>query len=118
MHRVDLTREEDVRQIRVQYFQYSKTTAERQIHALTPFHIFVTLLDVFSEFLALEHKIVRKEWQFEVIRIGKGAGTRCRPAQDGTAGRDGQRFRGSTTDALRPCGRASGDSAAVQAQVQ
>lgn len=69
-HRVDITRGEGVRQIRVQYFQYSKTTAERQIHALTLFHIFVMVLDVFSEFLALEHKIVRKEWQFEVIRIG------------------------------------------------
>jgi hypothetical protein len=70
VHRVDITREQGVRQIRVEYFQYAKTTAERQIHALTLFHIFVMVLDVFSEFLALEHKIVPKEWQFEVNRIG------------------------------------------------
>jgi len=69
-HRVDTTREDRVRQIRVQYFQYSKTTAERQIHALTLFHVFVMVLDVFSEFVALEHRIVPKEWQFEIIRIG------------------------------------------------
>jgi hypothetical protein len=28
------------------------------------------VLDVFSEFLALEHKIVRAEWQFELNRVG------------------------------------------------
>jgi hypothetical protein len=54
----------------VQYFQYSKPAAERQIHALTLFHILVMVLDVFSEFFALEHRIVPKEWQFEVIPIG------------------------------------------------
>lgn len=36
----------------MQYFQYSKTAAERQIHALTLFHLFVMVLDVVSEFFA------------------------------------------------------------------
>jgi hypothetical protein len=69
-HRIDITPEEGQPQIRVQYFQFSKSSAERQIHALRLFHIFVMVLDVFSEFLALEHKIVSKEWQFELNRIG------------------------------------------------
>lgn len=70
VHRVTVSREEGANQIRVQYFQSSKTPAERRIHALTLFHIFVMVLDVFSEFLALEHKIVRAEWQFELNRVG------------------------------------------------
>jgi hypothetical protein len=69
-HRVDISNVDGQPQIRVQYFQFSKTPAERQIHALTLFHIFVMVLDVFSEFLALEHRIVQKEWQFEIVRIG------------------------------------------------
>ena len=69
-HRIDITSVEGRPQIRVQYFQFSRTAAERQIHALTLFHVFVMVLDVFSEFLALEHKIVPADWQFEMIRIG------------------------------------------------
>lgn len=70
VHRVTLSQEDGVHQIRVQYFQYSKTPAERRVHALTLFHIFVMVLDVFSEFLALEHRIVKAEWQFEIHRLG------------------------------------------------
>jgi len=42
----------------VQYFQFAKNKAERQIHGLTLLHTFVMVLDVFANFLVEEAKSV------------------------------------------------------------
>lgn len=70
VHRVQITREDGVPQLRVQYSQFANNATERRIQALTLFHIFVMGLDVFTESLALEHWVVRAEWPFWLVRPG------------------------------------------------
>mgnify|MGYP000125471244 CR=1 FL=1 len=53
------------------YFQFARNDTERKIHALTLSHTFVMVMDVFSDFLVTEQKVVSPEWQSELHAIGK-----------------------------------------------
>ena len=44
---------------------------ERQIHALTMFHTYVMVLDVFSDFLVTEQRAVPLEWHLELRQVGQ-----------------------------------------------
>lgn len=55
----------------VEYFQFARNDTERKIHALTLSHTFVMVMDVFSDFLVTEQKVVSPEWQSELHAIGK-----------------------------------------------
>ena len=65
VHRVDVVSEPE-EMATVEYFQFSKNEAERKIHGLTLFHTFLMVLDVFSDFLVLEQKVVPQEWQTQL----------------------------------------------------
>jgi hypothetical protein len=72
VHRVKITDEQSGKMLSVEYFQFSQNETKRQIHALTLFHAFVMVLDVFSDFLVVEQKAVPKEWQDELRGLGQG----------------------------------------------
>jgi hypothetical protein len=71
MHRVKVSGEDESRLLSMQYFQFAQNETERKIHALTLFHTFVMVLDVFSNFLVGEHKGVPQECQDELHGLGK-----------------------------------------------
>jgi hypothetical protein len=71
VHRVKISREPGKKVLTVEYFQFSLSEAERKIHALTLFHTFVMILDVFSDFLVTEQKAVPKEWQDQLRGLGQ-----------------------------------------------
>lgn len=70
VHRVKISDEPEGRTLSVEYFQFSRDESERKIHALTLFHTFVVILDVFSDFLVIEQTAFPKEWQDELRRLG------------------------------------------------
>jgi hypothetical protein len=70
VHRVKFTGEPQGRMLTFEYFQFAQNETERKIHALTLFHTFVMILDVFSDFLVSEQKVVPKEWQDELRGLG------------------------------------------------
>jgi len=55
----------------VQYFQFAKNKAERQIHGLTLLHTFVMVLDVFANFLVEEAKSIPGQWRDELHGLGR-----------------------------------------------
>jgi hypothetical protein len=69
-HRVRFVNEQDGPMLAVEYFQFAENQQERQIHALTIFHTFVMILDVFSDFLVQEQKVVPPMWQDELHGLG------------------------------------------------
>jgi hypothetical protein len=71
VHRVKFTGEPDRRILTFEYFQFSPNDTERKIHAMTLFHTFIMVLDVFSDFLVAEQKVVPKEWQDELRGLGQ-----------------------------------------------
>ena len=71
VHRVKMSHDSGKRVLTVEHFQFSRSEAERKIHALTLFHTFVIILDVFSDFLVTEQKAVSKEWQDELRGLGE-----------------------------------------------
>jgi len=70
VHRVTISGDGDDRLLSMQYFQFARNETERKIHALTLFHTFVLILDVFSGFLVTEQKVVPQEWQDELHGLG------------------------------------------------
>jgi hypothetical protein len=70
VHRVNIIKEPETKII-FEYFQFSTDAARRSIHALTLFHTFVMILDVFSDFLVVEQKAVPQQWQDELRALGK-----------------------------------------------
>jgi hypothetical protein len=71
VHRIEVAGETGKPQINIQYFQFSRDEAERKIHALTLFHTFVMILDVFSDFLVTELKVVPQRWKAELHGLGQ-----------------------------------------------
>jgi len=71
VHRVNFAGEPDNRLLTFEYFQFAKNATERKIHAVTLFHTFVMILDVFSDFLVTEQQAVPKEWQDELHGLGQ-----------------------------------------------
>ena len=70
VHRVAISGDADDRILSMQYFQFAQNETERKIHALTLSHTFVLVLDVFSDFLVTEQKVVPQEWQDELHGLG------------------------------------------------
>jgi hypothetical protein len=70
VHRVNFTGIDATKTLNVQYFQFSRNETERKIHALSLFHTFVMILDVFSDFLVTEQKAVSQKWQDELRNLG------------------------------------------------
>ncbi len=70
VHRVNIVKEPE-ELITVEHFQSSTNDTERKIHALTLFHTFVMILDVFSDFLVVEQKAVPQQWQDELRELGQ-----------------------------------------------
>jgi len=68
VHRVDLSSRE---RLVIDYFQYSKNETERKIHALSLFHTFVMILDVFAPFLVEETKTVPESWRAGLHELGQ-----------------------------------------------
>ena len=79
----------------IEYFQFAQNSDERQLHALTLFHTYVMVLDVFSNFLVTEQKAVPVEWQQELHQLGQKIERRANELKaslapdDGAAGTDG-----------------------------
>ncbi len=71
VHRITKTGQDDEVAMNVEYFQFARDDTERKIHALTLFHTFVMTLDVFSEFLIVEQKVVPVQWQRELHTLGQ-----------------------------------------------
>lgn len=69
VHRVEKV-EGDTPMMAVQYFQFAKNKAERQIHGLALLHTFVMVLDVFANFLVEEAKSVPSQWRDELHGLG------------------------------------------------
>jgi hypothetical protein len=69
VHRIEKV-EGDTSTMAVQYFQFAKNKAERQIHGLRLLHTFVVVLDVFANFLVEEVKSVPGQWRDELHRLG------------------------------------------------
>jgi hypothetical protein len=60
----------------VEYFQAASNKAERKLHAMQIFHIFVMVLDVFADFLVREQKVVPERWKQELYELGGAIGGR------------------------------------------
>jgi hypothetical protein len=71
VHRTKIVREPGRKMLTVEYFQFAQNADERQIHAMTLFHTYVMVLDVFSNFLVTEQKAVPVEWQQELHQLGQ-----------------------------------------------
>lgn len=71
VHRIKRTTQGDQTVMSVEYFQFARNDVERKIHALTLFHTFVMVMDVFSDFLVAEQKTVPVEWQQELRGVGQ-----------------------------------------------
>jgi hypothetical protein len=71
VHRVRLPEGDEPKILSVQYFQFSQDPIEREIHAFTLFHVFVLILDVFSDFLVGEKGFLTEEWRAELHGLGK-----------------------------------------------
>jgi hypothetical protein len=54
----------------VEYFQFARSDAERRIHAITLFHTFVMILDIFSDFLVTEKRAVPEPWRSTLHALG------------------------------------------------
>jgi hypothetical protein len=70
IHRLDISREPGNRRIVVQYFQFADDENQRQMHNLSLFHAFVMVLDVFADFLIVEHRSVPEGWRNELHTLG------------------------------------------------
>jgi hypothetical protein len=70
MHRVSMTPEIGPKTLLLEYFQFSRDEDERQIHSLNLFHTFVMILDVFSDYLVVERKLVPEEWRKALYDLG------------------------------------------------
>src|ERR1700722_2878513 len=70
VHRVRLSDEGGTPMGGIEYFQFARDDNERKIHTYTLLHTYVMVLDVFSEFLAVEQKVVPPEWSTSVRRLG------------------------------------------------
>jgi hypothetical protein len=70
VHRITKSWRDDAVIMNVEYFQFARDDTERKIHALTLFHTFVMTLDIFSEFLVVEQKVVPAQWQQEIHKLG------------------------------------------------
>lgn len=70
IHRLDISREPGNRRIVVQYFQFASEENQRTMHNLSLFHTFVMVLDVFTDFLIVEHKSVPERWRNELHALG------------------------------------------------
>jgi hypothetical protein len=72
VHRVRKSTTDDNQvMMNVDYFQFAREDTERKIHTLGLFHTFVMVLDVFSDFLIAEQKVVPPEWQKELHALGQ-----------------------------------------------
>jgi hypothetical protein len=71
VHRVKTVGEPHQKTLTVEYFQVARNPDERQIHALTIFHTYVMVLDVFSDFLVTEQRAVSVEWQQGLHQLGQ-----------------------------------------------
>ncbi len=54
----------------VNYCQFAQNDDERKLHTLSLLHIFVATLDVFSDFLVTEAKVVQAEWKMQLHQLG------------------------------------------------
>jgi hypothetical protein len=70
VHRVAFTRTGEQRGLDLQYFQFSQNKARRKVHCLNIFYCFVLILDLFSDFLVDEQRVVSTEWRNDVINLG------------------------------------------------
>jgi hypothetical protein len=70
VHRVKFEGERGSQTFRIEYFQFSREEVERKLHALNLFLGHVMVLDVFSDFLVVEQKIVTQHWQDELRQLG------------------------------------------------
>lgn len=70
VHRVAVMRDGPERQLVVQYFQRSDDAREREVHGLALCHAFVMVLDVFSEFLVKELRLVPPSWIADLRSLG------------------------------------------------
>lgn len=72
VHRTTITKESYGHRIFVKYFQCSDDARQRRVHALTLAHAFVMILDVFSDFLVDEQRIVPSQWRLDLHALGAG----------------------------------------------
>jgi hypothetical protein len=70
VHRVKFEGERGSQTFRIEYFQFSRDEVERKLHALNLFLGHVMVLDVFSDFLVVEQKVVPLQWQNELRELG------------------------------------------------
>jgi hypothetical protein len=71
VHRVNISNGPSSKMLHFEYFQFAQNETERKIHALTLFHSFVMILDVFSDFLVVEQKAVPKAWVDSLHDLGQ-----------------------------------------------
>jgi hypothetical protein len=82
VHRIEFCKEPGKQQTVVNYFQFSENDTEREIHALSLFHVFVLVLDVFSDFLVVKQKLVPIAWQEELRALGGALERRARELRE------------------------------------
>lgn len=70
LHRVGRVTEGGVPMFSFGYFQYPEDPNERKLYTLTILHSFVMVLDVFSEFLINEQKVVPEKWVTQLHDLG------------------------------------------------
>jgi hypothetical protein len=70
IHRARISPDGDAEILRVDYFQFARDPDERQMHALRLFHTFLTILDVYADFLVVEVGSVPEAWRKELHALG------------------------------------------------
>ncbi|MBU6234305.1 MAG: hypothetical protein KGQ41_00535 [Alphaproteobacteria bacterium] len=76
LHRVNIEKSKETQTLYVQYFQFSQDKNEFKIHFLQTIQIFVLCLEIFSEFLVDEKKILPKKWHEELTELGTAIETK------------------------------------------
>ena len=97
VHRVTrLTDETGVDFMNVEYFQFAHDEDERKLHTLSLIHSYVMVLDVFSDFLIIEQKVVPEPWKVQLHALGQKIERRAAELQTSVRARQGPNKSGRT----------------------
>jgi hypothetical protein len=77
VHRVRRSEEDGKPMVGIEYFQFARDDNERKIHTYTLLHTYVMVLDVFSDFLVSEQKVVPPTWAEQLRQLGAAIETRA-----------------------------------------
>lgn len=83
VHRVRTSTDQGGQVFAVEYFQFARDDDERRLHVLTLLHTYVMVLDVFTDFLVVETKVVDADWRNQLVALGtsiENAASRLRAA--------------------------------------